>query len=139
MTHAPAITVLACLLASCSASHAPLVASNVIVTRPVPGTQISAAYLALTNTSRQKITITKFTSPNFESAELHESVLDDGIARMIALEELTILPQQTVVLQPGGLHLMLMRPVGAIESVTLHFYAGEALLLSVDTVVEGLR
>ena len=139
MTHVPAITVLACLLASCSATHAPLAASDVVVTRPVPGTQISAAYLALTNTSRQKITITKVTSPDFESAELHESILDDGIARMIALEELTILPKQTVLLEPGGLHLMLMRPVGAIESVTLHFYAGEALLLSVDTVVEGIR
>ncbi|MCH7822176.1 MAG: copper chaperone PCu(A)C [Proteobacteria bacterium] len=139
MTHTPAITVLACLLASCSASHAPLVASDVLVSRPVPGTQISAAYLSLTNTSRQKITITKITSPNFESAELHESVLDDGIARMVALGELTIMPQQTVLLEPGGLHLMLMRPVGAIETVTLNFYAGEALLLSVDTVVKGLR
>ncbi len=137
MKFAPGFAVLACLLASCSGSHPPLVASNVVVTKPMPGTQVSAGYLALTNMSRQAITITRVSSPDFESTELHESILDNGIARMVAHGDLTILPQQTVLLEPGGLHLMLMRPVAAIESVTLLFYAGEALLLSVNTSVEG--
>jgi copper(I)-binding protein len=38
--------------------------------------------------------------------------------------------------EPGGKHLMLMRPADSIESVTLQFFASESLLLSVTTDFE---
>jgi copper(I)-binding protein len=64
---------------------------------------------------------------------MHESVLEDGMARMYPLGELTILPGQSIEFARGGKHLMLMRPLDNIESVTLEFYAGKAMLLSVKT------
>ena len=54
---------------------------------------------------------------------------------MIALEELAILPDQTVVFEPGAKHLMLMQPRGDVHAVTLQFFAGEAPVLSVTAHV----
>ncbi|MDH3547119.1 MAG: copper chaperone PCu(A)C [Gammaproteobacteria bacterium] len=126
---------LACVIAACSADSPPLIASNVVITQPMPGAHMSAGYLALANSSGQAITITAVSSPDFESVEMHESVLEDGVARMHPLEEITIPPHQGVVFERGAKHLMLMRPVDAIDTVTLQFYAGDALVLSINTTV----
>lgn len=128
-------TLLAVGIAACSVDSAPLLASDVIVMKPLPGTHVGAAYLALTNTTDEAITITKVASPDFEAVTLHETILEDGVSRMVARQELAIPPRQTVALERGGRHLMLMRPVGAIDSVTLQFFADDALLLSVDATV----
>jgi copper(I)-binding protein len=121
-----------CLLTACSGeSDAPLLATDVIVTRPVPGTQISAGYLQLTNNTQATITINRVTSPDFASVEMHESLLENGIARMRALRELSIPANQTIHFERGGKHLMLMRPGEDINEVTLHFFSGDTLLLSI--------
>ena len=125
-----------CWLASCSIDSAPLVASEIVVTRPLPGVRMGAGYLSLTNATSQRILITKVMSPNFESVEMHESVLEDGISRMVKLDEVAILPSRTVRFEPGGKHLMLRYPVNMIDAVTLQFYDGDALLLSVNVTLK---
>jgi hypothetical protein len=124
---------LASLIAGCSVERAPLVATDIVVSRPMPGTTMSAGYLSLTNNTTQAIRITRVSSPEFASVAMHESVLEDGMARMFPLGEVTILPGKTVEFARGGKHLMLMHPLDNIESVTLEFYAGKAMLLSVNT------
>ena len=115
---------------------APLVAKDIVITRPLPGVRMSACYLSLTNATNQSILITKVMSPNFASVEMHESVLEDGISRMVKLDEVAILPSRTVRFEPGGKHLMLRYPVDTIDAVTLQFYDGDALLLSIVTTPE---
>jgi copper(I)-binding protein len=44
-----------------------------------------------------------------ERVELHESTMDGGVMRMRPVESLVIEPGETRVLEPGGLHLMMMR------------------------------
>lgn len=127
------VILLVCLICACSVEPVPLVATNIIVSRPLPGTTMSAGYLTLTNNTTQAIKITRISSPEFESVEMHESVLEDGMARMYALGDLMILPGRTVEFARGGKHLMLMRPLDDIASVTLEFYAGKAMILSVNT------
>ena len=126
-----------CWLSACSVENAPLVATDIVVTRPLPGVRMGAGYLSLTNATNQRILITKVMSPNFESVEMHESVLEDGISRMYRLYEIAILPGRTVHFEPGGKHLMIRYGVDDPDVVTLQFYAGDALLLSVDTTPEG--
>ena len=133
MKPATLVILLASLAAGCSVERAPLVATDIAVSRPMPGTAMSAGYLTLTNNTTQAIRITRVSSPEFASVEMHESVLEDGMARMYPLGELTILPGQSIEFARGGKHLMLMRPLDNIESVTLEFYAGKAMLLSVKT------
>ncbi len=133
MKPAALVVLLVCLLCACSVEPVPLVATNIIVSKPLPGTTMSAGYLTLTNNTTQAIKITRISSPEFESVEMHESVLEDGMARMYALGDLMILPGHTVEFARGGKHLMLMRPLDDIASVTLEFYAGKAMILSVNT------
>ncbi len=124
-------------LAACSADSQPaLVASNVTTTQSLPGMAMSAGYLTLTNNSAETITITRVSSPNYGSVEMHETVITDGVARMRPLEKLDVLPGASTTLEPGGKHLMLMRPVISAEdklpdSISLDFYDGPDLLLSV--------
>jgi len=98
---------------------------------------MGAGYLSLSNATSQKILITKVMSPDFESVEMHESVLEDGISRMYKLDEVAILPNRTIRFEPGGKHLMIRYGVDDPDVVTLQFYAGDALLLSVDTTPGG--
>jgi copper(I)-binding protein len=129
------LSAIAILLTACSAERAPLVATDITVKRPMPGMQMSAGYLTFANNSTQAITLTHVTRPQFATVELHESVVEDGIARMYPLADLTVLAGTTVKFEPGGKHLMLMRPVGEFESVTLEFHTVDAVILTLDVAL----
>lgn len=134
----PCLVLATMLIAACGAEpQPPLVATELVVTRPMPGAGMSAAYLSLTNNTAATIRITRVASPQFGSVQLHESILQDGIARMRAIPELEIPAGDTLTLQRGGKHLMLMRPTGATETVSLQFFENESLVLSVDTAFES--
>ncbi len=122
------------LLSSCSnESGPPLVATDLELTAAMPGTSTSAAYLTLTNNSDELIRITKVSSPQYGLIEIHESTVEDNIARMRQIDELEINPHQSVRLQRGGIHLMMMRPMANISNVTLNLYDGKLLLMSMRT------
>jgi copper(I)-binding protein len=129
------VLILALLGCACFQESAPLVASDVVVSKPKPGMNMAAGYLTLSNNTSQAIIITRVESAQFESVEMHESVIEDGMARMYALDDITVLAKSSVVFQPGGKHLMLMRPVGEFDTVTLDFFAGNAVVLSVDVTL----
>ena len=129
------LTLLLVLVGACSADTQPaLVASDVTITQPMPGMAMSAGYLTLTNNTEETITITRVSSPSYASVELHETVVDDGVARMRRLENIEIPAGAKTILAPGGKHLMLMRPTKvAADSVSLQFYDGVTLLLTVTS------
>lgn len=132
----PCVTLV--LLAACdSASGPPLIVSDIVITEPPPGRAMSAGYLTLSNPSGDDIRVTRVTSPQFESVEIHESLLQDGIASMQRVPELLITARSSISLQPGGKHLMLMRPIGEAKNVSLNFYSDEILLLSVQASTKG--
>jgi len=125
------------LVSACSTEpQAPLVATDVVVTRPVPGMQMSAAYLSLTNHTDETIRISRVVSTQYESVQLHESIVKDGVARMRAIPVLEIPAGETIILKRGGKHLMLMHPTGATESVSLQFLDGDNLVLAVEATFE---
>jgi len=127
----------AILIGACSTEpQPPLVATELVITRPMPGAGMSAGYLSLTNNTEQKISITRVTSAQFGSVQLHESTLENGIARMRAMPKLEIPAGETVTLQRGGKHLMLMRPTGPADVVSLQFFDGDNLVLSVNAAFE---
>ncbi len=129
---------MALLLAACSDdSRAPVVATDVTITPPVPGKTMRAGYLSLTNNTNETIRITRVGSDAFASVELHETSIEDGIARMRPLAQLVIEAGDTVRLERGGKHLMLMRPATSAETMTLRFYDGDNLLLSVAAPLTG--
>jgi copper(I)-binding protein len=96
---------------------------------------MTAGYLTLSNNSAQAITITHVTSNEYASVEMHESVIEDGVARMYPLRDLTLPAGKSVTFEPGGKHLMLMRPGDDNDFVTLEFYAGESAVLTIDVAL----
>jgi copper(I)-binding protein len=134
MSRAVPFALLALLAMACSEPAAPLVAAEVTIRPPMPGTQMTAGYLTLQNNSAEAVTITRVTSAQFGRVEMHETIIEDGVARMSELGEITLEPTSSIEFTPGGKHLMLMRPAGDLGTVSLDFYAGETVVLTVSVV-----
>lgn len=118
------------LLAACGMPEPPLVASDVEITRPMPGRHMSAGFLVLENNTDTDIRVTGVTSPQFGAVEIHETTIEDGVSRMRELEALVVPANGSVTLERGGKHLMLMRgeDVGSLVSLQL-LSDGEPVLL----------
>lgn len=132
------LTTICIWVAACSAPQPPLVAAEVEITRPVPGRNISAGFMVLTNNTDRAIHITSATSPQYEAVEIHETTIEDGIARMRALDELVVPAHGGVTLRRGGKHLMLMRGESAGDTVAVQFFSDGVPVLSIEyTYPEG--
>ena len=122
------------LFAGCGGNEGPpVVASNVVVTAPGADMPMAAGYLEISNRSGADIRITGVSSPQYGSVEMHETVVEDGIAMMRAIPALEIADGGTVVFERGGKHLMLMQPQGTPKAVTINFFSDDVLVLSVST------
>lgn len=126
------VVALAAVSACGGSSGPPVVASNVVVTGPAAEMPMAAGYLEISNRSGSDIRITRVTSPDYESVEMHETIVEDGVARMREIPVLEIAAGETVVFERGGKHLMLMKPVGTSGTITLNFYSDDVVLLSVS-------
>lgn len=98
----------------------------------VPGGAASA-YMTVTNVTNNDLHISGFDSPQFARVELHETVEQDGMARMRPVSDVTIAPGATLQLAPGGKHLMLMHPqaslgAGSVVSVTIRFENAQSIV-----------
>jgi len=79
------------------------------------GARMLAGYAVLHNAGDQAASLVSASSERFGLVELHRTVQIDGVARMREVESVEIPAGGSVALEPGGLHLMLMRPVQDVE------------------------
>jgi periplasmic copper chaperone A len=103
-----------------------------------PTSRVLAAYLQIINLTDTDLTITGISSPDFDSAELHRTVVEDGVARMLPVPELTIPAAGSVLLEPGGLHLMLFDPVRSLlqgDSVMLVLHRSDGICITLSVPV----
>ena len=132
----PTLACLTLLLVSCTPADGPdgppILVSNVVVTAASRDMPMAAAYLDFSNRSGETVRITSVTSPNYERVEMHETTIEDGIARMRRIDSVQIPDGETMRFERGGLHLMLMRPVDDADQVTLNFYQQDLLVISVS-------
>lgn len=101
---------------------------------------MTAAYLTLTNDSNQPIAIEKVTSPQFAHVSMHETIIQDDVARMVSLAPLIVDRQSSVQFEPGGKHLMMSTPAQEVVAglpVTVEFHYDTNGLLIVTTTVSG--
>jgi len=69
-----------------------------------------AGFGRMANRCKDARVVVAASSPRFGEVSLHETRTVDGVSRMREVERLPVAPGAEAVLQPGGLHLMLMRP-----------------------------
>lgn len=87
-----------------------------------PSAKVMAGYMKMTNHSLKTITLSDINSPQFDKVEVHRSVMHEGMMHMEKIEPLTLKSHQELVLEPGGYHLMLIKPLHAIaEGEQVHF------------------
>ena len=81
-----------------------------------PGAMMTAAYARLRNAGSRLLSIDGALGKDFAAAELHRTVVENGLSRMVHGEPLQLEPGATSALAPGGWHLMLMRPAHALKA-----------------------
>jgi hypothetical protein len=85
-------------------------ASHVWIRVSPPGVGVDAGYLTLENLTGKPLDLQQVTSPDFESVEIHQSIVKGGVESMQELPKLALPIKGGVDFTPGGYHLMLMNP-----------------------------
>lgn len=112
----------------------------VVVARPYaravpPGQPNSAVFMQIENRGRQHLALVAAESPMAEVVELHTHRVEDGMMKMRRIEQIELPPGEKIKLQPGGLHLMLIRLKQQLQpgddvALTLAFDDGGELRLT---------
>jgi copper(I)-binding protein len=95
--------------------------------RPLPAVSANgAAYMTLMNKGNGPDKLLSISTPAARKAELHNHTMEGGMMKMRPVGTLAITPGDAAVLQPGGLHVMLLgltEPLvdGNAFPLTLHF------------------
>lgn len=104
-----------------------------------PGARVMAGYLNIRNGGAATVTVMAISSPDYARAEIHRTVVEDGIARMQPVEQLEIPADSAISLEPGGLHLMLFepgRPLQEGDTVTLIIHRADGACMTVEVQVK---
>lgn len=124
---------IATVLAACAEeSSSRLLISDVRILAPPVGGYASVAYFNINNDSDDRVTVSRVSSPQFGTVELHETTIEGGVSRMRRIESIDIAAQSQLVFSPGGKHLMLMQPAADVipgSTVTLEVQVDDGLLL----------
>ncbi len=136
------LAIAATLPASSAPAHEFAVGSLLIIhptARPNLPDRPMAAYVTIANDGDAPDRLLAATAPGFEAVELHESKMQGTVMTMEHVTAIEISPHDTVVLEPGGLHIMLFgathqfKPGESFPMVLRFEAAGE---VRVDVLVE---
>lgn len=112
--------------------------SNAWIREAPPGSHVLAGYLSIENAGTAAVTISGISGDDFSSIEIHRTVIEDGMARMLSIGQLDIPAGDSFVLEPGGYHLMLFNPGRALttgDSVELLLHVKNGPCLPVNAPV----
>ena len=104
-----------------------------------PTANVMAGYMTLINAGDTPVTVTSISSPDFEGAEIHRTVVEAGVARMLPVTQLDIPANNQLKLEPGSLHLMLFKPQrplseGATATLTIHRSNGREVTVTAPVI-----
>lgn len=115
--------VLGCLLLAFSPlAHAEVTAKDAWVRGTVPTQKVTGAFMTLTSTEDAKIVAAS--SPVAKKAEIHTSMMMNGVNMMHKADQIALPAGKPVELKNGGYHVMLMdlvKPVTPGQTVPITF------------------
>jgi periplasmic copper chaperone A len=120
------------LLAPINAKASEVSVANPWIREAPPGTQMLAAYMRISNNSKHTIQLESAASDDFEMVAIHRTETHEGMSHMTKQSGLQIKSGENVMLEPGGYHLMLMKPKRNLQSgdnikLQLQFDKGEVI------------
>ena len=103
--------------------------TNAWVRDAQPVATANAGYMTFVNSGSRDVTLLGVESDVFDRIEIHEMATVDGMMRMREIENLVIPANGRVELEPGGKHLMMLRPTESLEAgkqieINLRFDSG---------------
>ena len=121
-----ATLMLATVLAACADDAAADPVIENVWARPGDTGDNSAAYMDISNDGDADLTLIGASGDIAGAVEVHESTMEDGMMQMEEIPELVIEAGETVSLEPGGYHIMMMNleqdlEVGDTFQITLEF------------------
>lgn len=108
----------------------------------IDGSNISAAFGTLSNTSEQPIALQKVIIKGKIKgvAELHQTSNDNGMMKMLPVDSITIPAKQSIELAPGGLHIMLInlaKPLEAGKTIALKLTFDDGTTLDLQAPIQA--
>lgn len=103
-----------------------------------PSMLMSAGYLSVRNLSENDVFVVNVTSPEYQSVSVHRSFEVDGMHKMEEVCPLKIPAGQQLTFEPGGLHLMLHKPLvsrKAGDQTTIIFETDKEEMISFKLLV----
>jgi periplasmic copper chaperone A len=116
-----------------------LVIKDAWIAEAPPVSKVMVAYLTIENTGPAAIEIIRAESDMYSSIEFHETVHEDGMARMIRYSSLNISANSKLELKRGGPHLMLFNPVKTLkagDNVNIKLMTKDNITISVSVPVK---
>ena len=104
------IILIASLITPLHAEEAEINIENAWISEAPPVSKVMVAYMTIINNSDKAIEITNAGSFMYSSIEFHETVHEDGMARMVRYREITVPAHGKVQFKRGGKHFMLFNP-----------------------------
>ncbi|XOV87137.1 MAG: copper chaperone PCu(A)C [Pseudomonadota bacterium] len=103
-----------------------------------PGARAAAIYMLLTNRGTEAVSVVSLSTDVASMTEAHQTINEDGMMRMRPAENLLIAVGDSLVFEPGGLHVMLMglqRQLSAGDTFTLQITLSDGQQLETEVLV----
>lgn len=81
-----------------------------------PGATVMGGYATLKNVGTQKRVVKDVSSKDFDAIEIHKTVLENGVSKMLLVETVELAVKGEARFERGGMHLMLFEPKRALKA-----------------------
>lgn len=145
-------TALGCFVSCLMLLSAPAMAGSEDIAVDAPWARASigtarpgAAYMTIRNGGRDSVTVTGIRTGIADLPEIHRTATDaNGRTSMVPAGKIVIPPGEAIALEPGGLHVMLMKLKGPMKEgssfpMTLAFDDGGKVTVEVPILGIGAR
>ena len=130
------------VLTGLSFAQSKIVVEGAWVGEVPPSSSVAAAYMTIKNEGNADDKLLSVTSSISGSSMIHQTVVDEeSVAKMEMVDVLVIPAGKSVVLKPGGTHVMLMdlkKPVTGKEKIELELKFENAGDIKVEAPVKSL-
>ena len=119
--------------------------TNAFIRATVPGAPVAGGYLVIQNNGSETDRLAGGSAKFAERLEFHTMSMEGGVMKMRRLDDGIEIPAgETIVLKPGGMHIMFMGPTGPLTpgdalTVTLMFEKAGAVDLSIPVKPFGYK
>ncbi len=136
------------ILLTCNIFANNIVISDAYVRAVPPNLKSSASFMKITNNSNKSISLMSVDSDIAKDIELHEHIMNNGMMKMQQVTHINIPANSTIVLKPGGLHVMLiglnkkLKVGDKVNSFTFNFSNKTSIIIDnipVKSVMMGMK